>query len=52
MTRKHFIEIATIIRTVNVSDRHREELIEKFSSLCARSNPRFDRQRFRDTATR
>ena len=49
MTRKHFNEIADILsaaRSTMSDDAHRA-LVEKFTDLCAHSNPNFNATRFR-----
>lgn len=48
MTRKDYIATANILSAVRetVSPEIHSELIEKFSSMFASDNPRFDRSRF------
>ncbi len=42
MTRKHFIELAEMLYTMNAST----ELINQMANFCAKQNRNFDRQRF------
>ena len=44
LTRKHFIQVADIIRT----HKDRDDLINQFVSYLNHENVRFDEQRFRD----
>jgi len=46
MTRKHYVEIAEIIKHTHLPAGIREELVAKFVSILRTDNPRFDRSRF------
>lgn len=48
MTRKHFIEIARILRDNKASD----ELINDFARLCEKNNKNFDGKRFAEACGR
>ena len=42
MSRKHFIELAELLYTLNASN----ALVEQMANFCAKQNPNFNRQRF------
>ena len=46
MSRKHFIKLAEMVRTLPVDPGVRYMLASRLGSICAEMNPRFDFTRF------
>jgi hypothetical protein len=47
MTKKHFILLADLLASIESSET-REEMMRRVIDVCAKANPRFNPQRFRD----
>ncbi len=46
MTRKHFIELAELVKSMYVDEDERRRLASQLAGFCAQFNDRFDRGRF------